>query len=204
MRDGMITREQAEEALSDLNPVFHAAVAEAWRQWAQGHAPLYPRPRIRTIAACMNQTVEDQLRMRLGAVPGIVIPDPDKDRFWVHATGPNILVFVKKFNDDFSISNYPTQRARRFNGQQAVFDIPAAPRVTLGYVLKATRDAIVGTYVAFLKNNVLQWKYELALGPDGVPAIVPDTPNLPLTGAPAVTLKGATRKKKNSDEGNEE
>jgi hypothetical protein len=183
----LLTIEDAQNKLAPYHPIILESIEAAWREWTEKFAPSLPWPR-RTLPACMHELIERELRTRLGSLPGIVLSDTDNDRFFIHLGDADVLLHVKKLDDRLRPRNYPTDGAIKFNGQEDLPAVPDAPRVTLGYRVSETRDQLVGVFVAFLKNDDLQWFYELTHGPDGGASIVPDYPSLPLA-APGLALK---------------
>ena len=142
----------------------------------------------------MQDIIARELRTRLGSTPGVRIPDPSKDRFWLYLVPYGLMVRVKKLKGDFTISNYPTDTAQAFNGQAALPGVPDGPRLTLGYRLTPGNEQFLGTFVALIKGYYVMWKYELAFNPGGGVTIIADPPELPFT-AVGLKLKAASTKK---------
>ncbi len=188
----LITKEQAQAVLEPYHPVFFEVVEAAWVAWCRDHAPKFAGPR-RALQVCMNELMEQDFRMRLGARTDEIRmppPHPASNRFWLEFLQRGVLVFMKKFKNAHQISNYPTNAAEDFNGQRVLAGIPSLPRITLGYFVTKTADELAGTHVAFLLGKKAQWSYELRRdpGPGGRIFVPQDQPTLPI--APAeITLK---------------
>lgn len=72
--------------------------------------------------------------------------------------GDDVVIRLKKMDEDGKVRNYPTKQARDFDLMRPLTGLPPAPaRVSVGYVLDVTGQEIVRVQVARPNGKNVDW-----------------------------------------------
>lgn len=157
---GMISQEQAQAALGPYHAIFSEVMWDAWTIWQRDIAPRVPMYQRRTLTNVMHDLAAAKLEAALGSDPAVRIRRT-QDRVTFYLPKAEILIRVKKFKPDFTVSNYPTKAARKFNNNETLPGFPSYVRLTLGYQLDRHATNVTGVYLAVQREERALWFYEL-------------------------------------------
>ncbi|SEM55990.1 hypothetical protein SAMN05444354_118160 [Stigmatella aurantiaca] len=156
---GIISEGDAKAVLAPYEQELLACVEEAWKVWKGKAASLVSRPRSRWRAGIVSGLIEEQVRMRFGAMKSVHLIDKG-ERLLVGVESKLLLRF-KKVNEKLQTSNYPTRTSRRFDNQQPLEGYADLPRLTVGYRANRLATELLEVVLVFSIGSAVKFSWPL-------------------------------------------
>lgn len=155
---GIISEESARDVLDDRHDALFRTVTRAFERIQDGPITLTKIPHIGHLTNAMHALMLDEARDRFSETLGVEIIE---GQTFLLKFDDRVLVRFKKVNRELETSNYPTQRARAFDAQNSLADVPALPRITIGYETDPVWSKLQSVTVVFSLRKIPMWNYEL-------------------------------------------
>jgi hypothetical protein len=154
---GILDESEAEELLRPIASSLRASVEDAFTHYKERVAPVLPGLVTPTTRAnVMHDLIVDQLRLRW---PDHVF---EAGKRWLLRIASDVVMQVKKLDEDRLPCNYPTRKAVTFARQEFLAEMPPATRLTLGYRLNDLRTELAETTVLCQGSvHYARWYYDL-------------------------------------------
>ncbi len=152
-----------------LTTLPHAAVEQYVKRVAPAFSARWPRQRASAIHALMIEAMTARFGADMIYVGGR----------WLWRAANDLLVQFKMLGESGLPRNYPTPRALRFDAQVELIDLPAAMRVTLGYVLDEETAEVVSVRVVGQDGARILFSSELVTAQPILPLFAPVAPAAP-------------------------
>lgn len=110
----------------------------------------------RAAAACVYSHMLAEADRRFLDRKGVIPKDIRGQKVWIIAD--KAVIRFKKMDEDGRSRNYPTKQAQDFDrGLPLPHLPPAAPRITIGYLLDATQTEYIRTQIARPCGKLIDW-----------------------------------------------
>ncbi len=112
---------------------------------------------VRAQAACTYAHMVAEADRRFVGRPGVRTLDIRGLKLW-HFEDADVVVRLKKMDEDGRSRNYPTKQAKTFDRQMELPGLPSPPlRLTAGYLLDATGTGLVRSQIAMPLGREADW-----------------------------------------------
>ena len=144
-------REEAQADLASLSGTLYRIPADAWDEFNERHRELRGDYLPRSQANLVHDYMEKAARSLLADEPGIYMPEPGTQTFYIGIR--HTWVFrLHKLNNDFTICNNSTPLSLEFLDQDDVqLGLPAMPgsvtNLHLGYLLNVTETGMSSVHI---------------------------------------------------------
>lgn len=111
----------------------------------------------RAQAACTYSHMLAEAYRRFDGRAGVRTFDVQNLKVW-HFEAADVVIRLKKMDEDGKTRNYPTKQAKAFDGQLELPGLPSPPvRLTAGYLLDATGAQMVRSQISMPQGREVQW-----------------------------------------------
>ncbi|MCW5696815.1 MAG: hypothetical protein KIS96_08790 [Bauldia sp.] len=152
------TMDEILSAIGDAHLIaFEEIAREAHRKYRGYDAAILIELDVRAQAACTYAHMQAGADRRFLDQPGIRLFDIRGLKLW-HFETANVVVRLKKMDEDGRSRSYPTKQAKDFDNQLELPGLPAAPvRLTAGYLLDRTGTQIERAQIARPIGKRTEW-----------------------------------------------
>lgn len=142
-----------DEIVSDLDEIARAG-HDRFRSY---HPEILIELDVRAQAACTYAHMLAEADRRFLGRPRVRPLDLRGLKLW-HFEDADVVIRMKKMDEDGRSRNYPTKQAKDFDRQMELPGLPAPPaRLTAGYLLEATGTDIVRSQIAKPSGREVLW-----------------------------------------------
>jgi hypothetical protein len=111
----------------------------------------------RAQAACTYSHMLAEAYRRFDGRSGVRALDIRNLKVW-HFEQADVVIRLKKMDEDGRSRNYPTKQAKAFDGQMELPGLPSPPiRLTAGYLLDATGTELIRSQISLPLGREIEW-----------------------------------------------